>query len=790
MNENRVRLVIEADPTGAITSLGDFRQALDLSGASAKMTDAQLAKLADRFRDKLAADQATQALDLTRQQVERLGSSAGLSQTELAKLYRQLGLTPAAARSVQAALAGVAGGASEVTAALSGLIVKAGAAVAAYLSLRAAFHFVSESIQSAARYQTLGVVIEQVGQNAGYTKKEMDGFVAGVQEAGISMIESREAVAKMAAAQLDLSKASDLARVAQNAAVIAGTNSSEAFGKLVQGISTGQTILLHHMGIMVNLEDAYKNYAKQLGLVNKNELSENQKRMAALNAVLEEGEKRAGVYEAAMMTAGKQLQSFDRYVKDLKTTVGEAFLDSFTLSVFNASDAMAQLKTIMASPEAQEAMASLADSTVTFINWIIKKVPEAVKLFIELINSIRDLRKSLPENFGWLGEKIVQGYDAVSSAFSDASKKILEDRMSEANDNLYNATTVEAAKKFEAILNGLIEKYNELNNAAKSANEEAKKTAPSKEESSAKNKYWAEYNKGVREYNTIVQGPIAIGENNEKYLPIDEQKIRLADRYKKEIEQIRLAWMMAWQAGRWDDVASLNDSATAALGKYNAKLDDLARKQNKAADAINRYNEMASAFYDQTIASLDQLHDSLTGGLEKNASRTDKWFERMFDSIRQKVIAAKGDVAPLAAAWVALWNAWPGDHMLAVLKDQIAALQQEAQLLQSIASATGDPGMSYEAGLKSAQAWYARSKQLIADESQRAAMLAALRVGYEAKVVDAKVKAYSSVKEVSSSYWQAEKERLTQHLATVKAAADDETAYRIYAAEQWSWPPI
>ena len=113
------------------------------------------------------------------------------------------------------------------------------------------------------------------------------------------MIDSRESVAKMATAELDLSKAVDLARVAQGAAVVTGQNSSDVFAKLVQGIATGQTILLHHQGIMVNLEDAYKAYAKQLG-VTKDLLTETDKRQAALNAVLDFGARYAGVYEAAM----------------------------------------------------------------------------------------------------------------------------------------------------------------------------------------------------------------------------------------------------------------------------------------------------------------------------------------------------------------------------------------------------------------------------------------------------------------------------------------------------------
>ena len=82
-------------------------------------------------------------------------------------------------------------------------------------------------VMTAARTETLGVVVQQVGKNAGYTSNEIDKFVAGVKEMGITTGSSRQSITRMIQAKLDLAKATDLARISQHAAVIADINSSE-----------------------------------------------------------------------------------------------------------------------------------------------------------------------------------------------------------------------------------------------------------------------------------------------------------------------------------------------------------------------------------------------------------------------------------------------------------------------------------------------------------------------------------------------------------------------------------
>jgi hypothetical protein len=212
-------------------------------------------------------------------------------------------------------------------------------ALAAAVGLFKFGQFSTDAISLAARYQTLGVVTEVVGKNAGQTAGQMATLEASLQRTGISAIESRQNLIKMTEAHIDLTKASQLARVAQDAAVIGNVNSSEAFAKLTQGIQTAQVRVLRTIGINVNFAESYKQLAAEIGKT-ANALTDDEKVHARTNAVLARGTDIAGSYAAAMNTVGKELRSTERYLEDMKVKAGTAFLPEYTALVHGYAGAL------------------------------------------------------------------------------------------------------------------------------------------------------------------------------------------------------------------------------------------------------------------------------------------------------------------------------------------------------------------------------------------------------------------------------------------------------------------
>jgi hypothetical protein len=204
-------------------------------------------------------------------------------------------------------------------------------AAAAFAAFKLA-KLVEESALLNARFETMGVVMNVAGKNAGYSAAMMASLEQQMQKTGISAIKSRETLTAMATANIDLAKATQLARVAQDLAVVGNINSSEATARLVHGIQSGEIEILRTLGLNVNFEASYKKLAIQLGTTS-DKLTGYQKMQARTNVVLQEGAKFAGIYEQAMGTAGKQILSMQRYVEDLRTKAGEVFNETLTIAV-------------------------------------------------------------------------------------------------------------------------------------------------------------------------------------------------------------------------------------------------------------------------------------------------------------------------------------------------------------------------------------------------------------------------------------------------------------------------
>lgn len=270
------------------------------------------------------------AVDIATLGLEVRSDGVVVASQRLRELESQGGRTEAATRRMASSFDG-----------LVGYIKAAAAAMAAWKITE----YAKDAILLASRVETLSVVMNVVGNNAGYSRAQMEGFAKQIQKMGITTQESMNSLIKMAGAQMDLTKAAQLARVAQDAAVIGNINSSEAFGRMIQGIRSGETEILKGIGINVNLEQSYQKLASQIGK-NSKDLTELEKITARTNAVLDYGKNITGAYEASMGTAGKQILSMSRYMEELKLKLGQTFSPVLTAMVMDLVAALKQLDLI------------------------------------------------------------------------------------------------------------------------------------------------------------------------------------------------------------------------------------------------------------------------------------------------------------------------------------------------------------------------------------------------------------------------------------------------------------
>lgn len=337
----------------------------------------------------------------------------------------------------------------EKQAASSGLKIKEAMAMAgAAIAGLAIVDKVKDMAMLNARYETLGVSMAVVGKNAGYTKDQMDAAANALQKTGISMLESRQQTMRLVQAHIDLSHATELARIAQDAAVIGNMNSSEAFAHMIHGIQTGQPEVLRTIGLNVSMEQSYKTMAAQLGK-NVDQLTQNERTQGILNSVMKAGGDIAGVYSASMDTAGKQIKSMERYTEDLKVMQGSVFNEVLTVAVMgyteHLKDAKGHMDELAQSNELQQWGQTLAEVFVTIANKIDNMLTAAKSVTVWVahqsagaaINSKYDAMAASPEAAGANWTETLEKGRAIEKMRQDAlaaEQKMYEESLAEFNN--------------------------------------------------------------------------------------------------------------------------------------------------------------------------------------------------------------------------------------------------------------------------------------------------------------------------------------------------------------------
>ncbi len=302
-------------------------------------------------------------------------------------------------------------------------LIKFGIALAAIgVVAKKAFDFVKEVTLLSARVETLGIVTETMGRNVGFTVQEIRGFEESIQSMGITTIASREAIAQLIRAEIDLSESSKLARIAQDAAVIGGENSSQAFAALAVIISTGNTLMARSRGLMVDFQGANEDMAAQLGKT-VGELTEAEKAQARLGEVMKQGKTITGVYEAAMDTAGKQALSYARVLEELKVATGVKFQDEFKKSINIVTEFTKTLTELTQAENALDKALELGLISVFDYNLEVLKIvfteKEAIEVFDELVISILEQEAALREI-----EETTRTVRSVNVDYRDSIKKV------------------------------------------------------------------------------------------------------------------------------------------------------------------------------------------------------------------------------------------------------------------------------------------------------------------------------------------------------------------------------
>ena len=210
-------------------------------------------------------------------------------------------------------------GLSAAVSALTGII----GGLALYRLGEGALSVAKDSILAAARVEELATINDVLAKNAGLSEEAVRKEAQAIKDMGIEAGISQEVVAEFVRNGLDLSKASELARVAQDAATISGENSTEALYGLIDGIVTLQPLVLRNHGIIVDLANAYDKYGGSLGstAVDEQAVADATEKLNIAQMELADVQGKGGVDADKVAAAQKRVTSATQALDDAETNL-------------------------------------------------------------------------------------------------------------------------------------------------------------------------------------------------------------------------------------------------------------------------------------------------------------------------------------------------------------------------------------------------------------------------------------------------------------------------------------
>lgn len=193
----------------------------------------------------------------------------------------------------------------------------AAAATGAWITISKGWNLAEE----AARYMEQMTALDNLAAKYNTTAQSI---VQSIQQAANGQISQAEA-AKVAAKSLmegmnpeQLTKFMTMTTALTNAT---GQKIGEAFESISQALASGKTKALHQMGIIVDLNKAYDDYAAKLG-VTSDHLTEHAKQIAGVDTVLKQYNATIRKLGSAPESIDDKMEKFEARLKDLKLTIG------------------------------------------------------------------------------------------------------------------------------------------------------------------------------------------------------------------------------------------------------------------------------------------------------------------------------------------------------------------------------------------------------------------------------------------------------------------------------------
>lgn len=182
--------------------------------------------------------------------------------------------------------------------------------------------------EAGAQAERVGASFNELARQAGTSgdailqalRRASDGTVAETQ---LMLTANRAMMLGVADTAEEMARLMEVARFRGRAM---GLDTTQAFNDIVTGIGRTSPLILDNLGLVLNLEQEYSQFAQSLGKTAK-ELTEAEKKQALLNAVLREGERQIRAAGGITRDTADDFEELRAATDDLKTSLGKMLAD-------------------------------------------------------------------------------------------------------------------------------------------------------------------------------------------------------------------------------------------------------------------------------------------------------------------------------------------------------------------------------------------------------------------------------------------------------------------------------
>lgn len=220
------------------------------------------------------------------------------------------------------------GGLTEINSGLE-LINKAAQAVSKTISTIIDFTKAGEEIKA------IGIRFETIANQAGLVPEKI---AAGIEDAVKGTVDMEDALKSATQALVSLEvggeKIPQIFDLAKKSAALFGGEVTDRFEQITMAVSTGSTRLLRSIGIVVDADKVFKDYAKTLDIT-PDKLTQVERQQAMLNAILQKGEERFKNINSSTTPMASSLKQLSVSFGELGDTAKLAFDKMFGATIQN-----------------------------------------------------------------------------------------------------------------------------------------------------------------------------------------------------------------------------------------------------------------------------------------------------------------------------------------------------------------------------------------------------------------------------------------------------------------------